>query len=287
MQSKNPIALCCADLHMREDQPLARTDNYQETQWGKFLFLLSVAESYVIPVLCAGDFFHKSKVSKQFEKKIIRQIEQSGIDFYILPGNHDLPYHSLEHLNNSSLGILELSEKIYVPEIELDTMHEIDSVGKIKIGMIHSLIHRDTPLIVDGKTISTKAKTILKKYPECDVIISGDNHESFIVEHEGRILINPGSMMRMTAAQIEHRPSMTLLYDDLSYEVIYFPIEKGVIDRTHIDKKHNYDERMEKFINKITDREKISISYEENLYNYMRANKVRKPVEEIILEVVE
>jgi len=109
MQSKNPIALCCADLHMREDQPLARTDNYQETQWGKFLFLLSVAESYVIPVLCAGDFFHKSKVSKQFEKKIIRQIEQSEIDFYILPGNHDLPYHSLEHLNNSSLGILELS----------------------------------------------------------------------------------------------------------------------------------------------------------------------------------
>lgn len=286
MSSKNPIALCCADLHMREDQPLARTDNYQETQRKKFNYLLKIAENHKVPVLCSGDFFHKAKVSKQFEIDIINNIEYANFVFHILPGNHDLPYHSLEHLNNSSLGILNLSHRIHIHPYELDKMYNT-KINNIKIGMIHSLIHRDTPMKIDGKTISTKAKTILKKYPELDVIISGDNHESFIVEHEGRILINPGSMMRMTAAQIDHKPSIVLLYDDLSYEIIYFPIEKGVIDRTHIDKKNNYDERMDKFINKISDKEKISISYEDNLYNYMKANKIRKPVKQEILEAIE
>lgn len=281
---KNPIALCCADLHMREDQPLARIDNYQETQWKKFLFLLKTAQSYKIPVWCAGDFFHKARTSKKFEKEIIAKIEYYDIHFNIIPGNHDLPYHSLDNLDDSSIGILELSDKVYVYNYELDSMLP-GQIQDIKIGMIHSLIHRDNPMKVDGKTISTKAKTLLKKYPDLDVIISGDNHESFIAEHEGRLLINPGSMMRMTAAQIDHKPSVVLLYDDLSYEIIYFPIEKGVIDRSHIEKKDNYDMRMDKFIKKISDKEKISVSFEENLYNYMRVNKIRKSVEELLLEV--
>lgn len=286
MSSKNPIALCCADLHMREDQPLARTDNYQEILGYKFTHLLGTAQKNNVPILCAGDFFHKAKTSKQFEIGIVQVIEQSNIEFFIIPGNHDLPYHNLDNLNNSSLGILNLSKQINVLSQELDSMFSFNIKG-IKIGMIHSLIHRDNPLKVEGKTISTKAKTLLKKHPDLDVIISGDNHESFIAEHEGRLLINPGSMMRMTAAQIDHKPSMVLLYDDLSYEIIYFPIEKGVIDRSHIEKKDNYDMRMDKFIKKISDKEKISVSFEENLYNYMRANKIRKPVEELLLEVIE
>jgi DNA repair exonuclease SbcCD nuclease subunit len=286
MPSKNPIAVLCADLHLREDQPLARTDDYQDTQWNKFRFLLEAARENNIPILCAGDIFNKARVSKEFEKKIVRIIEQHGVTFFAIPGNHDLPYHNLKNLDDSSLGILELSENVKLFPVELDTIY-IENYFNFKIGMIHSLIHRDNPIVVEGKTISSKAKTFLKKNPDLDVILSGDNHEHFVEEFEGRLLINPGSMMRMKASQIAHKPCFLLLYSDLSYETIYYPIKKGVLNREHIDVKEKQEERMNKFIQKITGKENISVSFEDNLYNYIKANKIRKPVEALIQEAIE
>ena len=33
---------------------------------------------------------------------------------------------------------------------------------------------------------------ILRKYPEYDLIVTGDNHVSFTTEYEGKRLVNPG-----------------------------------------------------------------------------------------------
>ena len=37
------------------------------------------------------------------------------------------------------------------------------------------------------------AINILKKYPQFDLIVTGDNHQSFSVEYEGRLLVNTGT----------------------------------------------------------------------------------------------
>lgn len=291
MSSKNkkPVAILTADTHLREDQPVARMDDYQISQFTKFEFLLKEAKRLKVPIFHGGDIFDKAKCSKGFENKIIDIINQYQVELNIIPGNHDLPYHKLSELDNSSLGILSRNNFVHVFQNELDKVYHFAFPSFI-LGMVHTFLYKEKEdgISIDGKFLGSKAKTFLKKHSECDVILSGDNHQHFIIEEKGRLLINPGSMMRMTANQEGFSPYFIILYEDQSYKVEEFPFEVGIINRDHLEKKENYDERMEKFVSKISgEGEEISLSFTKNVYNYIEGNKVRKPVAEIIKEVIE
>jgi len=265
------------DLHIRDDQPEARTDNYFEAQTKKIKFLKEQQEKYKCPILCAGDLFHKARSSKELEVWCLNNLPDNIIT---VPGNHDLPNHNLNKLDDSSLGVLNAADKILVHGVPLDTFTTIDYEDK-KIGMIHSLIYHTDPIIAEGKIISKSAEKILKEHLEFDIILSGDNHQTFVVEYKGRILINVGSMMRMNAGQIEHKPCLYLLCTaDNSVVQVFYPIKQGVISRDHIEAKTGVSERFDSFINRMNSDYEMSLSFEKNVEAYFKANKTRKPVQE-------
>ena len=132
------------------------------------------------------------------------------------------------------------------------------------------------------------AEEILDKYPQFDLIVTGHNHKTFVVEKEGRLLVNPGSLTRQTADQADHHPCVFLWYaEDNTVEEVSIPHEEGVISREHIEKKERRDGRIEEFISRLSAEYDVGLSFEENLARFEEKNKVRQSVMEIIRRAIE
>lgn len=283
MAKSKPDAILCADLHFRDSQPICRTDDYFVAQRKKIEFLKELCIEINNPdllVLCAGDVFHKARSSKQLETFLLENIL---FRIHTIPGNHDLPEHNLNNLDDSSLGIMQAAGKnITVYETPLEKMYIVEIKNR-KIGLIHKLTHNETPVTAGETIISYSAKKLLKDFPELDIIVTGDNHQSFTVKYKNRLLINPGSLMRMTADQIDHQPCVYLYYaDDNTVDRVYIPIEKNVISRVHIEKDEQYNKRLESYISAMNEQYEVSLSFTKNIEAYFKANEVREPVKEII-----
>jgi hypothetical protein len=123
---------------------------------------------------------------------------------------------------------------------------------------------------------------------QCVGILAGDNHQTFQVRHGKRWFLSPGSLMRMDADQYKHQPKVFLWYADTNeLEAVEIPIEKDAVSREHIKEMKERDARIESFINKISTEYKITLNFEHNLKRFFRNNKTRKPVQDIIWEVIE
>ena len=120
------------------------------------------------------------------------------------------------------------------------------------------------------------------------MILTGDNHQTFVVEHDGRLLVNPGSIMRMTAAQIDHEPCV-FLWDarENRVEKVLLPFDKDVIDRNHIDRQQERDSRVDAYVEHLQKGYEIGLSFEDNLEKFFSANRTRKRVKEKVYEVME
>jgi hypothetical protein len=154
-----------------------------------------------------------------------------------------------------------------------------------EVFMWHKLIwEKKAPPWSDAPT----AKQILKEYPQYDLIVTGDNHASFVVEHEGRLLVNPGSLTRQTADQAKHKPSVYLWYAETNtVKRVELPIEQGVISREHIDKNKKRDARIAAFVSRLQDDWEVGVSFERNLKRFLKKNKISDKVEAIIREAME
>jgi hypothetical protein len=128
----------------------------------------------------------------------------------------------------------------------------------------------------------------MKKLSGYDLIVTGDNHLPFVVKEGNQLLVNPGSMMRMTASQIDHKPRVYLWFaDDNTVKPVYLPIKQGVISREHIDRQKDKDKKIEAFVEHLKDNYEVGLSFEKNLEKYFRQNRTRKPVEQLVWRAME
>jgi DNA repair exonuclease SbcCD nuclease subunit len=302
--AKKANAILAADLHIRSDTPLCRNfnrDDYLKAQWDKLDFIFKLCKENDCPLLIAGDVGNKSQWPNWLLEVIINIIKVHDIEIIAIPGQHDLPEHRLENWQKSGCGVLHGARaiKMLLEPKALSLPFRIFPFGygnQIKhqkpinrtptIAMTHQMVIEDKLLWPDQK--APKGHELLKKFPEYDLILSGDNHNPFVAKYEGRLLVNPGSMMRMTAAQIDHKPRVYKLYADTNeVEAVYLPIEKGIISRTHIKTKQERDERMEAFVSRMSDDIEIGLSFEQNLEEYFNKNRTKKSTQDKVWKAVE
>lgn len=302
-----PDAILTADWHLRDTVPICRKDDYWLAQMSKLVFVRNLSEKHSCPILHAGDFFNKAKSSQFLEAHILRKFS-FGISLFVCPGNHDLPNHNLNLLPHSSLevlraantiDILKNSEECYWTDSGLQLYaypwgsdlkglqrHPRASEGT-SIALVHHLISKGEDDLWKGAE-SEQGKALLKKCKGFDLILTGHNHKAFVVEYKNRLLVNPGSLMRMSADQANYKPRVYLWYKETnSVEPVYLPIEKDVITREHIETQEKRDQRMEAFVSRLNDNYEIGLSFEKNLENFFNENRVRKPVKELVWEMIE
>ena len=282
---KKADAILCSDIHLREDQPTCRTDNFWEAQWQAIDFLSNLQKENNCIVIHGGDLFHHWKPSPYLLSTTIEHLPKQ---FYTILGQHDIPQHALNLFNKCGVRTLEEANKLKV----LETCHwgQTPSNPSINIKNKKLLVWHHLAYIVSPFPGATggQALSLLKKYNQFDLILTGDNHKTFIETYKGRILINPGSLTRQTAIQITHKPSVFLYYaTDNTINQIYIPIKKDVISRQHIQIQEKRNMRIDAFVDKLNMGWEKGISFEDNLQQFFNTNKISKKVSSIIMKAID
>jgi len=280
---KKPSAILCADMHLREDTPVCFKGNFQKEQWGALDFIYDLQEKYDCEVYHAGDLFDHYKPSPWLLSQTIKHLPKK---FYTVLGNHDLPQHSMGLVEKCGVQTLHLAQSLTI----LPSTHYgqepkgyLPVKGK-KVLVWHHMTYIQKPY---PEATGGMAEGLLMKYPQYDLILCGDNHQSFSVQHEGRLLVNPGNLTRQVADQIDFQPRVALWYaEDNSIQWVNLPIQEGVISREHIEKVQERDERIQAFVSSLDGDWKATMSFEQNLENFIASNEVDKEIENIIFKAI-
>jgi len=280
-------AILGADFHLREDTPICRTDNYWEAQWKKVKFIHDLAKEHECYLLVAGDLFEYWKPSPFLLSTTLSLLPKYT---YAIYGQHDLPQHSLEFHEKNGMEVLKRAGNLTIlPGVHFGQTPEnnpatlIIKDRKILVWHTFNYIGKTWP----GNTAPT-SHTLLDKYQEYDLILTGDNHQTIVVSKDGRLLVNPGSMMRMDADQINHRPCVFLWYANTNtIKPVFLPIETGVITREHIEKVEERDSRLQAFVSRLNEEWDVGISFEENIERFIANNRLRQGTINVIRKSME
>jgi len=290
-------SILCGDLHLRTDTPTCRTDDFEATQWKKLDFISELQRAHGCPVLCPGDLFHHWRPSPYLLSKTMEHLPDQ---FYTVYGNHDLPQHNINEQVKCGIytlkqaGVLKVLSGVHwgqtptKPSMVLNHMRNDPdySVLQRRVLVWHIMTYQSKKPWPGIK--SPKAGGLLRKYPDYDLILTGDNHQAFVENHDGRVLVNPGSMMRQSAGQIDFKPRVYLYYEKTNtVEPIFLPIERSSVSRTHIERSQERDVRIGAFIEKLQGTWDSGLNFEANLEEFFKANKISKPVEQITYKAIE
>ena len=306
ISGKVPSAILTSDIHLREDTPVCRTDDVLATMGRKLAWLRELQQKCGgVPILDAGDLFNQWKPSPGLLSFAIQNLPKP---FYTVPGNHDIPQHSMDLFGKSGLNTLFVGGHLVVLDktpwnmyndflawgipwksslsLSVDQLAECQKrIGRQNrtVLLYHGLVY-DSPPWPGAEKEGDSGDGFLKKFPGFDLIVSGHYHRSFVVQHNGRLLVNPGGIMRMTADEADRQPEVYIWYaEDNSVDVVPVPIEKGVVIADHLVQQKEKDQRMEAFLSRLGSGDiELGLSFRENLTRYMAQNEIRKGVQDVV-----
>ncbi len=302
------VALLCADLHLSERPPVARS---AEPDWfaamQRPLFeLTGLQRKYKCPILCAGDIFDRHNSSPTLINWAIDHLPE----MYAIPGQHDLPYHRYEDLERSAYWTLVRAGKIV--NLRPDTMSaklesllcfpfpwgfgihslknsvwERNKSGKICVAVIHQYIYTNKENGYPGAPKEAHLPNIAKRLQGYDVAVIGDNHQGFTKQVGDCTVSNCGTLMRRKADEIDYKPQVGLLYSDGSIrshnldtsQDKFLPREtmKGLEEQGWPD--------LEEFMTGLRELGVDALDFREAVKRYLDDKGVDKTVKELVLGI--
>jgi DNA repair exonuclease SbcCD nuclease subunit len=285
IQKTQPDFIFTADWHLQEGTPVCRLDDFWETQWEKVDFITKLANEFGIPVIHSGDLFDYWKPSPYLLSKTMEHLPK---EFYTVFGNHDLPQHNMDLKDKSGVWTLFKAGKLHIlpsGHWGQDALQPSLNINGCSIAVYHVMTYQ-------GKKpwpgcTSPMAAKLLRKYPY-DLIVTGDNHVPFVEKYENRLLVNPGSIFRLEAGQINHKPRIYLYYSkDNTVEPIYLPIKNDVISREHIEIMEKRNERIDAFVSSLNTQFDLKLSFEKNLEKFQQDNQIDKKIIDIVYKLID
>jgi DNA repair exonuclease SbcCD nuclease subunit len=282
-----PDAILTSDWHLREDTPVCRVDNFWEVQWVKLRWIQKLQDKYNCFVLHAGDLFHHWKPSPYLLSYVIEHLPDQFATVY---GQHDLPQHSLELKEKSGINVIESANWLTV--LDGCSWGQTPVAPSLEIKGRKILVwHNFTYMGKDpwpGIT-SPKAYMLLEKYKQFDLIVTGDNHQSFTFKSpDGHLLVNPGSLTRQDADQIDFKPKVYLWYAETNtVEAVEIPIDTNAVTRVHIEKLQERTDRIDAFTRSLQTDFTSTVSFEKNMEIFLQNNRIRKDVKDIIYKAMD
>jgi len=293
----DPDLILCSDLHLRLAPPRCRIDDFRQAMLSKLKALKALQERYNIPIFCAGDVFDKWDASPELLTLLIEQMPY----IHTIAGQHDLPYHNMHLLYKSGLSTLVAAGKAEVMSgeglynwdapfpkkgIAANYGHfNFDTIER-DIIIAHTLVWDEVEPFPGAR--GSTAIQALKTFPKADLILTGDNHQPFVTEYKGRVLVNPGSMLRLKADQKDHQPRAYLYYaEDNRVEPYYFKIDPEAVSTHHTDAARDRKARAHEFALKTKKAYNTTISFRDNVEQEMNRRKTAKSIRSIVMKSLE
>lgn len=293
-----------SDLHLVHKNPQARTDDLVETQFKKFEFILKFARRNKAALLVAGDFFNIPR-SWMLLPRVIGVLKYYDVPVYAVYGQHDTYLYSEETRERTNLGVLAKARLVKVlddvPVGEDDALLYGCSFGSeipaaevrkdlCRVLVIHAPISNRA--VYPGQKF-TMGDKFLKDHPEFDLVICGDIHIQFEERFKGRFIFNTGPVVRKEATEYNfmHKPSLVLFDTETrEYEWVEIPhaVAESVLDRSHIDRAEEISSILDGFVKALPGESEVQeVGFNENLLAFIRANKIERPVVDLISEIME
>lgn len=289
-----------SDLHLRPDMPICRKDpDWMETQRDVLRQLVKYSYEFDAELLICGDIFDVPNVPSSVVSMFIQEmmpLRSHGNRHIasIIAGNHSLPWHKQENLYSSSIGIIASlfgeDFPISYNDCEDNTKdgifeHAAEIARGPSIYMVHTLTFKspdDIPFGAKGYC----ASQLLDKYPDAKFIFTGDNHTAFVYEDDGRYVINPGSPIIQSASAIDYKP-VCYYVDTEKKEIKELPMpnDPDMLTRDHLEEKHQRDDRISAFVEKVKNNGKVSLSFFDNLARTLEDTRVPEEVKMILDEL--
>ena len=279
-----------ADWHNRLDRPKCRKDDdWLQVQRKKIRGIVQLANTLHLPVYHTGDVFHRAKNDTALLNMILVELSDLLTAFYVIPGNHDLPYHSIDQVQEAAIyplvsGVLKNCNLI--PGATAFNVAPVED----EVMFIHKLVFKDEksrPYGAEGVT----AAELCKKYPTAKYILTGDNHEHFIYNAGGQMVINPGCLSVQSSKMIEYVPGVVVfeMQADGHSSVHFhkFPEDRSMLTHTHILEQEDKEDRIMAFVEKLRTNSAVSLSFTENLKKEIDSEHISKCTKTSIIKILE
>jgi DNA repair exonuclease SbcCD nuclease subunit len=291
--------LFTGDWHYTNKTPISRIDDYPNALKNKIVYIFDTAyEQNVDIIIQPGDLTDSPFIDYSNYIDLFNLIDGNSrnIPIYSVYGQHDLTYRNkgntpLDALHHSIHNFQMDFGCVQYENIDMygvsygEAIPEIANPTEFNILIIHKMIlYKKGEDWQDGYDISTD---FLSKN-KFDLIISGDNHQSFMIEKIGpkkRFLFNCGSLMRSTIEQIDHKPCFYIFNTDTrKYEKFMIPIQpwQKCFDLEKKVKEDENDEKMKAYISGLKTHKSLGLNFVDNLIQYMEKNKVGSDIQTII-----
>jgi len=297
--------LITGDWHIRQTTPQRRVDDYWETVRKKVNFIvdLAVKEGCKL-ILQPGDLFDSHRANDLLKRYLILRLKIRKIKVITVFGQHDLRYHS-SNTRNTPLAVLGAAGVVslaYSEPIDFGDVHiygaswyeeipeKVIDPDAFNILIMHKMVIENEKLW-DGQDDHKLGNILLKTLPY-NLIVSGDNHNSFLIGNNPKRLVNCGSLLRSNIDQINHKPVVYVF--DTNTEVLerhWVPCEPfdQVFDMAKVSAEKERDKKMEAFVNKLTGEAELEgLDFIKNLHSFVGMNKLEidDATQEIIEEVM-
>ena len=245
--------IACSDIHIRKTTPVSRKDLFYSSLRRKLAWLFKFAADEDAYIICGGDVFDTVSVPHELIEDIIKLAIRYNVKLLTVYGQHDLRYHVYRSHKNTPLAIVltalntgHLDETPFINDLVAvqgaswgRTIPPIVP-GKINILATHRMV-TEYGAQWPGHTDYTVGTDLLEtdKY---DIVVSGDNHRSFMCEKDGRYLINSGSFARSSIIQVDYKPRVVLctVDDKITCEWIDVPIRDALmVFKADVVEEHN------------------------------------------------
>lgn len=238
-----PVAICISDLHFTLDKPRSRADqDWKKTQEDYIAEVMHLSmnvrkDGWEVPILIAGDIFNKPDNPAELVNMVIEGFD--GANVYMIPGQHDLPYHNKDDTKKSSYGILDHIKTFRtVPHGDLlfatnkmvfsgfpwehdgypddDLLKDELLTNRIKIALLHEYVG------MKGRTYDAKDKSLenvnrmSERFKGFDIVICGDNHKHFMYQKNKKspLIYNCGGFIPRNSDEKGNRSYVGIIYSD-------------------------------------------------------------------------
>lgn len=214
-RTKKRIGVCTSDWHLTADVPYSRspefvTDQYEKVEEIQYFCCDLALEhpEWEVYLLNAGDVHDKARIPRWLSSEYLSLLSLSMFTHRFVhiacAGQHDQLYHSTK-LDDTSLQGLYSSgcvqrygRGIYTADWGMN-YSEYDDVIVAHV----CCTEKHNPYI----DYSVTARELLDR-TKAQVLVTGDYHKAHFLKHEGRLVVNPGSVMRLNSGETKKKPSI-------------------------------------------------------------------------------
>lgn len=228
--SKKVLAVACSDIHLSHKKPPFRAEEDWYGVMAEYIEQVrEVCVKHNAPLLIAGDIFDRWNSPPELINFAIDMLRQMPIAIHTIPGQHDLPNHSLDRIGESAYETLiraEVIEDIGNQWIVVDKnlaavgvpwgceIPKLTNVKAMVVAAVHRYVWMDKQTSYKDAPRENRVNHIWKELKGYNFAIFGDNHKGFTTSNGKTSLFNCGTLIRRKSDEAGYRPIIGLLCDD-------------------------------------------------------------------------